>query len=723
MADADDKRYLVLISIHGLIRGHDLELGRDADTGGQTKYVVDLARALGEHPGVAQVDLVTRRIVDERVSDDYAEPVERLNDRARIVRIDAGPEKNPGEYIAKEQLWDHLDPFTDNLVAWLREQPRRPDVIHSHYADAGYVGVRVANLLGVPLAHTGHSLGRDKRKRLLAKGMSPEAIETTYNMARRIRAEEELLANADLVITSTNNEITEQYRLYNYYDPNRKAVIPPGTNLDQFRPPEDGEAFPFAAQLEPFLRNPDKPLVLALSRPDERKNIAVLLEAFGASEALREAANLLIIAGNRDNIRDLDQGPEAVLTDLLLRVDEHGLYGHVALPKRHSADEVPQIYRLAAAGGGVFINPALTEPFGLTLLEAAASGLPLVATENGGPVDIIANCDNGELVDPLDAEAIAEALLGLLQDREQWERASKNGLAGVREHYSWQAHASQYLERLDTLGAHRTPALDQPLRDAPTYRDRALVSDLDQSLLGDPEALPAFAEFLHTHERRVSFGIATGRTFGSALAVMRKHGIPRPDFLISGLGTRIHYRSVLSEDRAWTDHIDHDWSRARIERLFRDEPGLKLQSTDKQNEFKLSYYHDPELGRPVSDLVDTLHQHELTANVITSFGQFVDFVPSRASKGQALRWVALRLGIPLERILVAGGSGADEDLMRGNTLAVVVANRHHEELSELVDVERVYFSRQGHAAGILEAVEHYDFLNLERPKTAEPGTT
>ena len=42
-------KYLLLISVHGLIRGHDLELGRDADTGGQTKYVVDLARALGRH--------------------------------------------------------------------------------------------------------------------------------------------------------------------------------------------------------------------------------------------------------------------------------------------------------------------------------------------------------------------------------------------------------------------------------------------------------------------------------------------------------------------------------------------------------------------------------------------------------------------------------------------------------------------------------------------------
>jgi sucrose-phosphate synthase len=59
--------------------------------------------------------------------------------------------------------------------------------------------------------------------------------------------------------------------------------------------------------------------------------------------------------------------------------------------------------------------------------------------------------------------------------------------------------------------------------------------------------------------------------------------------------------------------------------------------------------------------------------------------------------------------LAAGGSGADEDMMRGNTLAVVVANRHHEELSRLMEIERIYFATKPYAAGILEAVNHYDF--------------
>ena len=708
MTSAEPKLYLLLISIHGLIRGHDLELGRDADTGGQTLYVVELARALGECEAVERVDLVTRRVVDPAVSDDYAEHEERLSDKVRIVRVDAGPDG----YIPKEALWDHLDSFTDNLVEWIKAQPRVPDIVHSHYADAGYVGVRLANLAAVPLVHTGHSLGRDKRKRLLAKGLSSQEIESTYNMERRIHAEEQLLANADLVITSTNNEIEEQYGLYNYYDPDSMAVIPPGTDLERYRPPAEGEAPDYAKTLEPFLRDPAKPLVLALSRPDERKNIAVLLEAFGESEALREAANLLIIAGNRDDIRDLDGGARQVLTQLLVLVDAYNLYGSVAIPKRHSGDEIPGVYRAVSAGGGVFVNPALTEPFGLTLLEAAASGLPLVATENGGPVDIISNCANGILVDPLDPSAIADALLRLLNDRDAWREASRNGLEGVRKHYTWQAHAARYLEKLRGLiDKPRKEPVEWPAVRAARYRDRAIFTDIDQTLLGNPAALKQFAETIRQHRKRLAFGIATGRRIDAALAVMKKHGLPAPDVLISSLGTRIHYGSGLSEDSHWADHVDHDWNRERVRRLLDDLPGLKLQQKAKQSRLKVSYFYDAARAPSVEEITTLLHQQEITANVLLSFGQFLDVIPSRASKGQALRYAALRLDIPLEQILVAGGSGADEDMMRGNTLAVVVENRHHEELSALVDLEHVYFSRQPGAAGLLEAIAHYDFLD------------
>lgn len=706
--NAKKKPYILFISIHGLIRGQELELGRDADTGGQTKYVLDLANSLAASGHVSQVDLVTRKIMDSSVSDEYQENIEALSDKARIIRIDAGPD----EYLPKEQLWDHLDSFQDNLVNWLNEQPTMPDFIHSHYADAGYVGVKLSNLLGVPLIHTGHSLGRDKRKRLLATGMSREEIESTYNIARRIDAEEEVLANADLVITSTRNEIEEQYGLYNYYDPQRMVVIPPGTNLDLFYPPTPGEEISFKNQLDHFLKQPDKPMILALSRPDERKNILTLIETFGEFPELQDKANLLIVAGTREDIRDLDKGAQNVFKNILLLIDNYDLYGKVAIPKFHEAGEVPDIYRMVALSRGVFINPALTEPFGLTILEAAASGIPVVATENGGPVDIIANCKCGEIVDPLDKEEIAKALLKYLSNAETWSCISQNGIEGIRRHYSWNAHAQTYLNKLSKLEGKYVPIPSKkPRTKGLRYRDRAIITDLDQNLIGNPDSLKQFAAIIRENRKCVSFGIATGRRIDSALALIKKHGIPRPDILISSLGTRIHYGQNLTEDAFWSDHIDHDWTPGRISSLLNTLPGLKRQPKSEQSRFKISYYYDATKAPTYDEINILLRQKELTANVSLSFGQFLDVIPSRASKGQALRYVSQRLEIPLEQTIVAGGSGADEDMMRGNTLAVVVGNRHHEELSQLDDVDRIYFAGQSHASGILEALEHYDFFD------------
>lgn len=707
--NTEEPLYILLISVHGLIRGRDLELGRDADTGGQTKYVVELAKALAKQPNVGRVDLVTRRIIDSEVGPDYAEFVEPLSANAQIVRIEAGPEG----YIRKEELWDHLDSFADNLLAWLHRQPRLPDILHSHYADAGYVGVRLEHWTGLPLIHTGHSLGRDKCRRLLAMGLPMEVIEQRYHLSRRIDAEEDTLTNADLVITSTRNEIEEQYELYDCYMPDKMAIIPPGTDLDMFHPPASaGESIAFANNLKMSLHEPDKPMILALSRPDQRKNIVGLLEAYGESPRLQQLANLVIVAGNREDIRELSEGPQGVLTELLLVVDYYDLYGRVALPKHHAADDVADIYRLAALSGGVFINPALTEPFGLTLLEAAASGLPLVATENGGPVDIIGNCRNGLLVDPVDKPAMAEALLTILENPQLWREFSANGLQNVARHYSWDAHAQAYLRKIQALPLQtgllpKTP----PLAKTGRFRKQAIFTAIDNTLLGDAEGLEQFVKLIREKRKKLLFGIATGRRLDAVLAILKKHKIPMPDILITSLGTEIYYAPQLIADIAWIYHIDHLWTPNVLRRVISGLPGLTLQAKSEQSRFKLSYLYDSNSAPPMEEILSLLRQQELSVNATLSFGQFLDFVPARASKGQALRYVARQWNIPLERILATGGSGGDEDMLRGNTLGVVVANRHCEELSILGDTEHVYFAEGSQAWGILEAIEHYDFFN------------
>ncbi len=704
--------YILMISVHGLIRGERLELGRDADTGGQTKYVVELTKALARQPTVEKVDLVTRRIIDDAVAKDYGEPIEELDDNARIIRIDAGPE----QYIPKEELWGHLDAFTDEVFAWIHRQPRLPDVLHSHYADAGYVGVRLSHLTGLPLIHTGHSLGRDKVRRLLALGLTVDEIEQRYKMSERISAEEDVLNSASLVITSTHNEIEDQYEIYDCYTREKMSVIPPGTDLNQFHPPSpEDDPIPFASILAKYLREPEKPMILALSRPDERKNIVSLLEAYGTSERLQQLANLVIVAGNRNDIRELNEGAQNVLTELLLVMDCYELNGLVALPKHHSSSEVADIYRLAAASKGVFVNPALTEPFGLTLLEAAASGLPLVATEVGGPVDIIGNCRNGLLIDPLDETSISSALLAILEDGELWAKFSDNGLRNVARFYSWEAHAQAYLEKVsDLIAQARIEARPAPLSKAPAVqtRTRAIFTAIDNTLLGDADALAEFVKAIRQHHRRVLFGISTGRRLDSVLKILKTHSIPMPDVLITSLGTEIYYPPQLTTDVTWTHHIDHWWTPKVLKRIVDPLPGLTPQPKDQQSRFKISYYYDEHQAPSMEEILTLLRQQELSVHTTLSFGQYLDFVPARASKGQALRYVANQWKIPLEHVLVNGGSGGDEDMLRGNTLGVVVASRHRQELAQLNDTERVYFANGSHASGILEAIEHYDFFNL-----------
>ena len=111
----EKKLYIQMYSIHGLIRGHDLELGRDADTGGQTKYVLELGKALSLDPRIEKVELVTRQIKDKNVSSDYSSPIEVINDKFSIVRIKCGG----GKYIRKEFLWPHLEEFIDRSIYYL----------------------------------------------------------------------------------------------------------------------------------------------------------------------------------------------------------------------------------------------------------------------------------------------------------------------------------------------------------------------------------------------------------------------------------------------------------------------------------------------------------------------------------------------------------------------------------------------------------------------------
>ena len=446
------------LHLHGLIRSNNLELGKDSDTGGQTKYVLELVKSLANTSEVGQVDLVTRLINDSKVNNDYSKEQEFVEPGVKILRFKFGPNK----YLRKELLWPYLDELIERLIVHYETNNDKPNCIHAHYADAGYVGVRLSKYFKVPFIFTGHSLGREKQRKLLEAGIKMNQIEKQYHISKRIQAEEEALKFANFVVTSTKQEAVCQYSQYLYFSPQKAEVIPPGVDHQRFHHVHSTtETSEIDELMNPFLKDLSKPPLLAISRAVRRKNIPSLVEAYGRSEKLKRKANLILVLGCRENTSKLDPQQKEVFQNIFEMIDKYNLYGKVAYPKKHSSDQIPSLYRWAASRRGVFVNPALTEPFGLTLLEASSCGLPIISTDDGGPKEICSKCENGLLVDVNNINEFKGSLENVLSNNSQWKLWSRNGIEGVHRHYSWNTHVRNYLSLLTdkslepTIGHHQ----------------------------------------------------------------------------------------------------------------------------------------------------------------------------------------------------------------------------------------------------------------------------
>lgn len=205
--------------------------------------LIQAVRALGEMPGVYRVDLLTRQVAAPDVDWSCGEPTEMLNSRnsendihetgdssgAHMIRIPFGPKD---KYIPKELLWPHISEFVDGALCRIIQmsrvlgeqiggmEPVWPVAIHGHYADAGDSAAPLSGALNVPMLFTGHSLGRDKLEQLLKQGrQSRDEINAAYKLMRCIEAEELSLDASEVVIASTRQEIEEQWRLYDGFDP------------------------------------------------------------------------------------------------------------------------------------------------------------------------------------------------------------------------------------------------------------------------------------------------------------------------------------------------------------------------------------------------------------------------------------------------------------------------------------------------------------------------
>ncbi len=359
------------------------------DAGGMNVFIVEVSKRLAAR-GI-EVDVFTRA-----TSSDLA-PVEELTPGVNVRHITAGP----FEGLAKNDLPAQLCAFTSAVLrAEASQDPGHYDVIHSHYWLSGQVGWLARDRWGIPLIHSAHTLAKVKNA-LLAEGDVPEP-------RSRVIGEEQVVAEADRLIASTADEAAQLVQWYDA-DPAKVLTIPPGVDLDRFRPTEGARA---------RLGVPDDALVLLfvgriqpLKAPDLLLRAAAHLIAYDPS--LRSRMIVYVVGAPSGS--GLDEP-----TSLLALANTLGIADRVRFLAPMAPDDLADYYRAA----DVTVVPSHNESFGLVALEAQACGTPVVAARVGGLVTAVADGYSGLLVDGHRAPDYADAITKVLGDRAAFSRAA-----------------------------------------------------------------------------------------------------------------------------------------------------------------------------------------------------------------------------------------------------------------------------------------------------------
>lgn len=329
------------------------------DTGGQNVYV--------NHVADSMVQLGHRVTIANRGG--YPHPVtgasrtgvvERHDGRARIVYLS---DDRP-EFVRKEDMAPQLPRLSDALAELMREETF--DLMLSHYWDAAMLGILANRRIDSQVRHIWipHSLGALKRRNV--RPITWEKL----RLDERIAVEHEILAHIDGV-AATSAVITDSLiGDYGYHHP--RYWLPAGVDPERYRP-RPTEECPGAWQFLADALGADlaavegRPLIAEVSRTDVTKRKDVLIRAFAAVRARVPDALLAITI----------DGVQGALRDRLLNmIDDLELGDHVAV-LGSVWEYLPCLYTIA----DVYCTPSVMEGFGMSAAEAAAGGVPVIASE------------------------------------------------------------------------------------------------------------------------------------------------------------------------------------------------------------------------------------------------------------------------------------------------------------------------------------------------------
>jgi type III pantothenate kinase len=377
----------------------------EADAGGQNVHVAELSLGLARRGH--EVTVYTRR-------DDPTLP-ERVagGPGVCVVHVPVGPAR----HVPKDDLLPLMDAFADWMAQdWARHG--NPDIVHGHFWMSGLAALRAGRRRGVPVAQTFHALGSVKRRHQLDADTSPP---------QRGELEPRVAAEVDTVIATCRDEVVELSRLGVPTD--HVQVVPCGVDTAHFTP------FGPVDHL-PGLGTPGRRRLLAVGRLVERKGFDLAVRAL----AELPEAELVVVGGPPADQLDDDQEARR----LRALADELGVADRLVLAGQRPHESMPAIYRSA----DVVLAVPWYEPFGITPLEAAACGRPLVGAAVGGLLDSVDDEVTGHLVPPRDPAALAAQVRTVLGNPDEAAEMGRRARTRAVALFDWAVVAARTEEVL-----------------------------------------------------------------------------------------------------------------------------------------------------------------------------------------------------------------------------------------------------------------------------------
>ncbi len=509
---------IAIISPHGWF-GQTNALGKP-DTGGQVIYILDQVRALEKHLAkeirltgldVEPKIVVLTRLIPEAQDTTCDQRKEEIfqTENSYILRVPFRDSQYNivKQWVSRFKIWPYLETFAEDASRELQSEfEGRPDLIIGNYSDGNLVASLLSDKFDVIQCTIAHALEKTK---YAFSDLHWQENEQDYHFSLQYTADIFSMNKSDFIITSTLQEIigTEntmgQYESYQFFSmpqlyqvingvnlfAPKFNVIPPGVDEDLYFPYDQKEKRTRtkwqqwesrlfednSTDICGSLDHPDKMPIFTMARFDKIKNITGLIQAFGMSKTLQRSCNLIFAAGTIHVEDSSDSEERNEITKAYDLIESYRLHGKFRwLPSINKLD-TGEVYRIIADHKGIFVQPALFEAFGLTIIEAMASGLPTFAPKFGGPLEIIEYGVSGFLMNTSKPDLIAKSLENFVEnckkDKNYWKTISENGIKRVQEHFNWKSYSQRMINLAKLYGFWRYAVSGKGMLELDRYCD------------------------------------------------------------------------------------------------------------------------------------------------------------------------------------------------------------------------------------------------------------